>query len=185
MWWRVVPSPVVGGGVVLACAPKNAPVYAVRAGGEGTLGADALAWASEGRRNPVTSDVPTPAFDGSRFYVLSDLAESLSRVHPATGAVEWTTELPGKARWRGSPTVADGKVWCVNHAGLVVVVDAESGAILARNDLGGEEDDQVRSSVAAAHGSLFLRARRTLYCFASAPAPADGAEPEPPVRDGR
>jgi outer membrane protein assembly factor BamB len=28
--WRLVPSPTVGGGVILACAPKNAPVYAVR-----------------------------------------------------------------------------------------------------------------------------------------------------------
>ena len=34
--WRLVPSPVAGGGVVLACAPKRAPVYAIKAGGEAT-----------------------------------------------------------------------------------------------------------------------------------------------------
>ena len=36
-WWRLVPSPVVGEGMTLVCAPKRAPVYAVKLGGEGTL----------------------------------------------------------------------------------------------------------------------------------------------------
>ena len=31
--WRLVPSPVAGKGVILACAPKREPVYAVRADG--------------------------------------------------------------------------------------------------------------------------------------------------------
>ena len=26
-WWRLVPSPVVGGGVVLVCAPKKLPSF--------------------------------------------------------------------------------------------------------------------------------------------------------------
>jgi len=29
--WRHVPSPTAGGGVILACGPKDAPVYAVKA----------------------------------------------------------------------------------------------------------------------------------------------------------
>ena len=32
-WWRLVPSAVVGEGVVLVCAPKRAPAYAVKLGG--------------------------------------------------------------------------------------------------------------------------------------------------------
>jgi len=31
----LVPSPVSGGGVVLACAPKAAPIYALKAGAKG------------------------------------------------------------------------------------------------------------------------------------------------------
>ena len=42
--WRLVTSPVAGGGVVLACAPKQAPVYAIKAGAKGTLDDSALAW---------------------------------------------------------------------------------------------------------------------------------------------
>jgi len=33
--WRLVPSPVSGGGVVLACAPKAAPIYAFKAAPRG------------------------------------------------------------------------------------------------------------------------------------------------------
>ncbi len=37
--WRLVPSPVAGDGVVLACAPKRAPVFAIKAGGKGNISA--------------------------------------------------------------------------------------------------------------------------------------------------
>ncbi|MFG0315781.1 MAG: PQQ-binding-like beta-propeller repeat protein, partial [Planctomycetota bacterium JB042] len=122
IWWRVVPSPVVGDGVVLVCAPKRAPVFAVRLGGEGDLGEDGLVWKSEGKRNPVSSDVPTPLFLDGAFFVLSDVRSALSRVDPATGEVAWTTELPGRALWRASPTGADGRVYCLDHAGTLVEI---------------------------------------------------------------
>ena len=31
-WWRLVPSPVVGEDKILVCAPKRAPIYAIRSG---------------------------------------------------------------------------------------------------------------------------------------------------------
>ncbi|TDJ72366.1 MAG: hypothetical protein E2O39_06760 [Planctomycetota bacterium] len=164
MWWRLVPSAVVGAGRVLVCAPKRAPVYAVRLDGSGTLGEDGLAWKSAGRPNPVSSDVPTPLFFEGKFFVLSDVRESLSRVDPATGAVEWTIEMPGKHRWRASPTGADGKIWCLNHHGDVVVVDPKDGTILHEVAMGEEDDDQIRASIAVAHGRLFIRTNTTLFC---------------------
>lgn len=166
-WWRIVPTPVVGDGVALVCAPKRAPVFAVRPSGDGALAADALLWQSEGRRDPVTSDVPTPLFYRGRFFVLSDMHNSLSRVHPQTGEVEWTLELPGKALWRASPTGADGKVWSMNHAGLVVVVDAEKGELLAGAAMGEADDDGICSSLPVAHGRLFVRTHSSLFCIGS------------------
>ena len=161
-WWRVVPSPVVGGDRVLVCAPKKAPVYALRLdGGE----SERLAWKSGGRDNPVSSDVPTPLFYDGRFFVLSDVERALSRVDPASGNVEWTIELPDRAPWEASPTGADGKVYCLSHAGLALVVDAKSGEILARAAMGDEDDESIRSSIAIAHGSLFLRTNDALYCI--------------------
>ena len=54
--WRLVPSPVAGGGVALACGPKNAPIFAVKLGLNGKLDNSAIAWQSVER--DVTSDVP-------------------------------------------------------------------------------------------------------------------------------
>lgn len=162
-WWRVVPSPVVGAGVALACGPKGAPVCAVRLGGEGLLGDDRLAWKSGGRRDPVTTDVPTPLFFDGDFFVLSDLREALTRVDAATGVHEWSIGLPGEFKWRASPTGADGRVWLLDHGGNVVVVDAKTGEVLHRAALGEEDDDLIRSSIAVADRSLFVRTNTTLF----------------------
>ena len=165
LWWRVVPSPVVGAGVALVCAPKRAPVYAVKLGGSGDLGESGLTWKSEGRRNPVSSDVPTPTFYQGKFYVLSDVHSALSKVDPTSGTVEWTVAMPGKALWRASPTGADGRIWCLNHSGLVAVIDANDGKVLAQVQLGEEDDDLIRSSIAVAHNDLFIRTNSSLFCI--------------------
>jgi outer membrane protein assembly factor BamB len=167
-WWRIVPSPVVGAGRVLVCAPKRAPVYALAldpaAARSGALGDDAVAWQSSGRANPVSSDVPTPLFYRERFFVLSERGE-LSRVVPADGTVEWTVELPDRTPWEASPTGADGKIWCLSHGGVLAGVDADTGAIAVTAPLAEEDGPPVRASVAAAHGALFVRTNARLYCF--------------------
>ena len=69
--------------VVLACAPKGAPVYAISLGGNGKLPDSALPWISEGKE--VNSDVPTPLYYKGRFYILNDRNKFLSCVEPGTG----------------------------------------------------------------------------------------------------
>ncbi|MBL8901571.1 MAG: PQQ-binding-like beta-propeller repeat protein [Planctomycetes bacterium] len=164
-WWRIVPTPVVGGDVVLVCAPKRAPVYAVKLDGEGPLPAEALVWKSEGRPNSVTSDVPTPLFHEGRFYVASDLANALSRVDPATGKVEWTVELDREFLWRASPIAAGGRIWMQNHHGTLYGFAPTDGKEVARLALGRDDDDGICASVAAAHGRLFVRTNRELVCL--------------------
>jgi len=157
VWWRLVPSPVAGDGVALVCAPKRAPVYAVK------LADASKAWDS-GDKSPVSSDVPTPLFYQGKFFVLSDVRKALSRVDPSTGRVEWTIEMPGRYKWRASPTGADGKIWCMNHRGDVVTVEPATGKILKQIAMGTENDDNIRSSIVVAHGQLFIRTNDTLYC---------------------
>ena len=164
-WWRIVPSAVVGGDVALVCAPKRAPVFAVKLDGRGDLGADGLAWQSKGKRNAVSSDVPTPLYYQESFFVLSDVRGALSRVDAKTGEVEWTTAMPGRSPWRASPTGADGKVWCLSHEGRVVVVDATGGGILHEAVLGEEDADHIRATVVVAHERIFVRTNAALYCF--------------------
>ena len=59
--WRLVPSPVVGGGVVLACAPKKSPVYAIKTGADGPE-VPARDWlAQSSRLSPEIAISPVPS----------------------------------------------------------------------------------------------------------------------------
>jgi outer membrane protein assembly factor BamB len=163
--WRQVVSPVAGDGVILVCAPKREPIYAVKAGGKGPLDDSGLAWVSREARD-VTADVPTPAFYDGDFFVLSDLRKSLSRVDPRTGKVKWTAPMPGRAKYEASPLAADGKIYVIDFNGQAAIVDAAAGKVLRVISMdepkGGEV---VRSSIIAAHGQLFIRTTRKLYCI--------------------
>lgn len=162
--WRLVPSPVAGGGVVLACAPKRDPIYAVKAGGTGLLDDQALAWVSEDLRE-VSSDVPTPAHYDGDFFVLSDVQRCISRVEPSTGKVKWTVPTPGRAKYEASPLAADGKIYLINFDGQVAVMQATDGKLLRTIPMDEPSDSEVvRSSISAAHGKLFIRTTRRLYC---------------------
>jgi len=161
--WRLVPSPVSGGGVLLACAPKRDPIYAVKAGGSGLLDDDALAWVS--REAPeLSSDVPTPAFYDGDFFILSDVRKALSRVEPKTGKVKWTIKTPGMAKYEASPLAADGKIYLINFSGQVVIVNAADGDVMNVIAMDKPADDVVRSTISAAGGQLFIRTNRKLFC---------------------
>ncbi|MEA1951916.1 MAG: PQQ-binding-like beta-propeller repeat protein [Planctomycetota bacterium] len=162
--WRLVASPVAAKGVVLACAPKRDPVYAVKLGGSGKLTDDELAWVSRDTRE-VSSDVPTPAFYDGNFFVLSDVRKSLSRVEPRNGKVKWTIKTPGRRKYEASPLAGDGKIYIMNFDGLVSVFAADDGKLLHEISMDKPAAGEVvRSSIVAAGGRLFIRTTRKLYC---------------------
>lgn len=161
--WRLVPSPVAGDGIILACAPKGDPIYAVKAGASGTLQQDDIAWKSE-KQSKISSDVPTPLFYDGDFFVLSDVRKGLSRVEPKTGKIKWTIDTPGRKKFEASPAGADGKIYIMNFAGEVTVVDAAKGEILRTIPMADEGEDSIRSSIAIAQGQLFIRTNKRLYC---------------------
>ena len=162
--WRLVPSPVAGDGVILACAPKRDPIYAVNAGGSGTLKDGDLAWISKDERD-ITSDVPTPAYYDGDFFVLSDVRSALSRVEPKSGKVKWSITTPGRIKYEASPLAADGKLYLMNFNSDVVVVDSDSGKVLNEIAMGDDGEHYSRSSIAASDGQLFIRTNNTLYCI--------------------
>lgn len=161
--WRLVPSAVGGDGVILACAPKRDPIYAIKAGGSGSLDDSAILWKSDNQR-VLSSDVPTPLYYQEDFFILSDVRGALSRVEPQTGEIKWTTDMPGRKKYEASPTGADGKVYCMNFAGDVVVVSAADGKILHQTSMGESGDDFTRSSITASQGQLFIRTNSKLFC---------------------
>ncbi|MCS1408346.1 MAG: Outer membrane protein assembly factor BamB [Verrucomicrobia subdivision 3 bacterium] len=164
--WRHVPSPIASEDIILVCAPKRDPIYAIKPGGAGLLNDRAIAWVSNDTRE-LSSDVPTPACYQGDFFILSDVRKALSRVEPKSGTVKWTTELPGFPKYEASPLAADGKIYVMNFAGDVVVINAEDGKIISNIAMGSGSDDQTRSAIIASHGQLFIRTNSELFCIAA------------------
>lgn len=168
-WWRLVPSPVFGDGVFLACAPKNAPVYAIEAGLEGTHeGESGLAWVTEPtKRMPVTTDVATPLFYEGRFYVVDHgRTRSLSCIDPKTGKVIYCEPLGSREKFETSPTGADGKIYLMNHLGDVFVVKAgDEFELLHKAEMGDSMKNISRASISVSQGNLFIRTDTAIYCI--------------------
>lgn len=162
--WRLVPSPVAGDGVVLACGPKGEPVFALPLGRSGTLPDDAPAWVSQDKE--VSSDVPTPLFYQGRFYILNDRNRFLSCVEPATGKIIWSERLEAKVKMEASPTAGDGKIYLMSHLGEVFVVQAgDEFKLLHQTQLGESQSTNIRASIVPAHGHLFIRTDDKLFCI--------------------
>lgn len=178
--WRLVPSPTAGAGIVLACAPKDSPIYAVKLGGKGTLATTTdLAWQSYVQNTEATnqaarsldtrdlsSDVPTPLFYEGRFYVLNGNKRKLLCVEPS-GKIVWSGEL-GRGNFQSSPTAADGKIYMMNFPGEVFVVQAGGNEFkLLHSAPMAEGENTLRASIPISQGQLFIRTSKTLYCVAN------------------
>ena len=163
--WRLVPSPVAGAGIVLACGPKNAPITAVKLGGSGKIEDSTLAWQSTDR--DVTSDVPTPLFYEGKFFVLNGGKRKLLCVEPSNGKVIWSGDFETRSVFESSPTAADGKIYVMDHKANVFVVAAtgDQFKLLGSAAMGDEGENNLRSSVAISQGQLFIRTGKNLYCI--------------------
>lgn len=161
--WRLVPSAVAGGGVVLACAPKSDPVYAVRDDLKGDHSGKDPQWKSEDRE--ISSDVSTPAFYNGRFYIVNGERRVITCVEPKTGEFVWNRRLTDRNIYRASPAAADGKIYVMSHSGQVSVYDAKNGELLHDVLMAPEGADHLRSSIAIAGGNLFIKVQKKLYCI--------------------
>jgi outer membrane protein assembly factor BamB len=164
--WPQVASAAVFEDLALVCVPKGQPIYAIKIGGDGIRGDDAIAWTSRTQKK-VTTEVPTPAVYDGDFFILSDTRRSLSRVAAKTGEVKWTT--PVKGSHEASPLAADGKIYTINFDGLVTILRASDGSLIRTIPMDEKvEGDPVRASIIASHGQLFIRTTSKLYCVGRA-----------------
>ena len=160
-YWRTVPSAVVAEGMIIACAPKGDPVLAIRDGGRGVVTETHIAW----KLKEHTSDCVTPLVYQRKLFVLDGDHQIITCLDPQTGAKAWQGNLGVKEIFRASPTGADGKIYCLSEGGTAVVLDAGNEfRILATVRMG---EAPVRSSIAVAHGDLFIRTAKNLYCVRS------------------
>ena len=150
--WRVVPSAVPGDGLIYVVAPKHGPLFAIRASGKG------VAW----KFDRLTPDASTPLLYGGRLYVLEDDRKIINCLDAKTGRKIWDGRLGGNAVYRASLTGADGKLYCMNESGEVIVMKAgDSFEVLHRMRMG---RPYCRSSIVASGGRLFIRTDARLYC---------------------
>jgi outer membrane protein assembly factor BamB len=157
MWMRIVPSPVVWGSMAVACGPKKQPLIAVRTDGKGTV---TPAW----QESDATPDSPTPALADGKLFVLDGNRKTLTCYKPDSGEQIWTGSVAaGSAPFYASPTVADGKVYCVNENGSIIVASAgPEFKVLSTITM---DEKPVRASIVASNGQLFIRTAKNLYCI--------------------
>ena len=161
IWQRVVTSAVTGHGLVYASRPRHRGVFAIKGGGEGTLGNEWLAWKSIG----PSPDATTPLLYKGRLYVLDGDKKVMKCFDAKTGEQKWQGKLKARSVFRGSPTGADDKIYCITEAGDAVVLAAgDAFKVLAHIKMG---EARCRATISAAGGRLFLRTARNLYCIAA------------------
>ena len=161
--WRIVPTVVVAGGLVIACPPKGGAVFAIKPDGTGDVTKTHVSWTNK----DLSSDVCVPLFYKDELFVLNGDKKTLYRVDPATGKIETSVNLGGNDVFRASPTAADGRIFCMNEAGEVWVVSpaGDKLTVLNKADLGAGGQLASRSSVALADGEVFVRTGEKLYCI--------------------
>jgi outer membrane protein assembly factor BamB len=155
---RVVPSPIVTEEYVVACKPRAGPVFAVPPGLEGNVPYDRIAWEYEG----PAPDCPSPLVYGGRVYLLQDSRKVMTCLDPKSGDVIWQEKIGGTGNYHASPTGADGKIYCMNLSGEVVILKAgDECREIFRIEMGGKP---AMSTIAVSNGCLFIRTEQALYC---------------------
>ena len=157
---RLIPTIVAGEGLIFFPSPRGSNLYALKMGASGEVKDDGiLAWTMEG----PTTDATTPLLYRGILYVLDGDRKTVSALEPATGNVIWREKLGSGPVWRASPVGADGRIYFMNEAGDVVVLEAgREFKQLARIPMGGS---QARSTIVPACGKLFIRTATHLWAI--------------------
>jgi outer membrane protein assembly factor BamB len=159
-WMRIVPSPVSAAGLAIAGGPKKEALIAFRTDMTGDISLSGVAWKIDNRSTP---DVCTPAYYNGKLFVLNGDTKTLFCLDPKTGDKKWEGPLDTKIVMRGSPTVADGKVYMMDEKGTVFVCGTgDEFQLLGKIEMGDNEGS--RASIAVSQGQLFIRTTQALYC---------------------
>ena len=150
--FEVIPTPVVGHGLVFCTSGRAGPTIAIRPGGAGDVTATHIAWQSP-RGSPF---VPSPLLYGDYLYTLNDMASIATAFHAASGKTMWQGRLGVATRegFSASPVGVDGKIFFTNDDGDTFVVRAgPTFELLHVNRLGA----RVLASPALVDGRWYFR----------------------------
>ena len=156
--YEVIPTPVVGYGMVFCSSGRAGPTLAIKPGGSGDVSRSHLAWESP-RGSPF---VPSPILYGEQLYMINDMASIVTSLSATTGQSLWQGRL-GVAQREGfsaSPVAVDGKIFFTNDDGETFVLRAgPKFELMHVNQLG----ESILASPALVDGRWYFRAQRNLY----------------------
>ena len=149
---------------------------AFRAGGSGDITSTAAIW----QRKSVMDGRSMPVMLGERAYFVDDGAK-IHVFEPATGKPLGRPQKLLGTIVRGSPLVADGKLYVCSTSGWHVLEPTVDGLTFV-NRMRLDEEDEVTASPIAADGLLYLTTGSRLYCLGTADPPGTGTGPTAPRR---
>jgi outer membrane protein assembly factor BamB len=158
--FEVIPTPVVGGGLILCSSGRQGPTIAIRPGGSGDVTSTHVAWTSP-KGSPF---VPSGIVVDGVLYLVNDIQSVLTAHDVKTGQVLYQGRLgqPKKEGFSPSPVSFDGKVFLTNDDGETYVVKAgREFNLLHVNTLG----EQTLASPALVDGTWYFRTASSLVAI--------------------
>jgi len=150
--YRIVASPVVAGGLLIA-PTRVQPMLAIDVANRGAATPKTV-WSFD--QGP---DVPTPVTDGTLLYVVRDNGATFA-LDIRSGAIVYGPERLPPGTYSASPVLADGHIYVTSEDGLTSVYKAGPAfEIVAQNAM----NDYCLSSIAVSQGQLFLRTSTHLW----------------------
>jgi outer membrane protein assembly factor BamB len=158
--YEVIPTPVVGYGMVFCSSGRAGPTLAIKPGGTGDVTRTHVAWTSP-RGSPF---VPSPILYGEHLYMVNDMASIVTALEATTGKVMWQGRLGAASRegFSASPVAVDGKVFFTNDEGETFVLKAgPTFQLLHVNKL----NESTLATPALVDGRWYFRTDRNLYAI--------------------
>ena len=158
--FEVIPTPVVGHGLVFASSGRAGPTLAIRPGGAGDVTDSHVAWKTQ-KGSPF---VPSPIVVGEYLFMINDMLSIVTNYEASTGRLVYQGRLGGSSRegFSASPVAVEGKVFFTNDMGQTFVVEAgPEFAVLHTNEL----NAQTLASPALVDGVWYFRTDRELIAI--------------------
>jgi outer membrane protein assembly factor BamB len=157
---EVIPTPVVGHGLVFCSSGRAGPTLAIRPGGKGDVTSTHVEWSSP-RGSPF---VPSALIHGDLLYMINDMQSILTVMEAKTGTLVYQDRLgqPSREGFSSSPVAVGDKIFFTNDMGQTFVVQAGRAFKLLRVN---ELNAQVLASPALVDGRWYWRTDRDLVAI--------------------
>lgn len=153
---RAIGSPILAGDLVIGTCgfvTKLKHIVALRPNG--------LKMEEAWRIEKSVPHIPTPLLLGKKLFLWNDQG-IVTCVEAATGKIHWTERSVRGGRFFGSPVAADGKIYCAQSTGKIIVLRGDGKfEVLAVNDL----DEQCHTTPAIANGMMYVRTYGHLFAI--------------------